>query len=296
MVENTSYSPFGAVLEGGSASRYDYTGQEYDSVLGDYDYNARMYNAEWGQFSQPDKLNSYPGQDNIKMRSVYNPQSINPYSYVLNNPYYYKDNNGLWAVIAQGGYGVGVGPTSGSTAINLGICYSADYGLQFGFFGSESWGTTYGLGVEYAVGASISPRAKSFDDLMGDSDTKGISAAFGHGGSIDVSTSSNDDSMKSYSFMYSPGLSLEFHSLSTDSSGSYFTLFYPQYSYFSYNTHSNSYERTSSSSASGGSGVNIQYDTFGRVKGGKIGDIGMSEGFANLFNKYFGKNSAKSKK
>src|SRR3989338_8952728 len=38
IVQNTTYSPFGEVLTGGS-SRFDYEGKEFDTVVGDYDFH-----------------------------------------------------------------------------------------------------------------------------------------------------------------------------------------------------------------------------------------------------------------
>ncbi len=86
VMENTTYSPFGEILTGGEQSRYDYTGKEYDSVVKDYDFNARKYKAEWGLFTQPDTL----------IANLYEPQNLNRYSYVLNNPYRYKDTDGKY--------------------------------------------------------------------------------------------------------------------------------------------------------------------------------------------------------
>lgn len=84
VIENSSYDPFGNILSGGEETRYDYTGQEYDSIMGDYDYNARRYNPEQGQFSSPDKIIS----------NAYNPQMLNAYAYALNNPFIYIDPDG----------------------------------------------------------------------------------------------------------------------------------------------------------------------------------------------------------
>ena len=83
-IENTSYSPFGEILAGGSKSRFSYTGQEFDSLIQDFDYHARRYNPKWGQFLQPDTL----------LPNVYDPQQLNRYSYAKNNPYRYTDNAG----------------------------------------------------------------------------------------------------------------------------------------------------------------------------------------------------------
>jgi RHS repeat-associated protein len=82
--ETTFYSPYGEISSGGSVSRYDYTGQEYDSVIGDYDYNARRYKANLAQFVQPD----------VSFPNVYDPQQLNRYAYAKNNPYRYIDESG----------------------------------------------------------------------------------------------------------------------------------------------------------------------------------------------------------
>ena len=84
VIENTTYSPFGEIVEGGTTSRYDYEGQEYDSVVGDYDFNFRKYKAEWALFTQPDTL----------IQNVYDPQSLNRYMFERGNPYRYTDESG----------------------------------------------------------------------------------------------------------------------------------------------------------------------------------------------------------
>ncbi len=84
VVESTTYSPHGEILSGGVTSRFDYTGKEYDTVVGDYDYNFRKYNQAWGIFTQPDSL----------LPNVYDPQQLNRYSYARNNPYRYTDTSG----------------------------------------------------------------------------------------------------------------------------------------------------------------------------------------------------------
>ncbi|MBT3282407.1 MAG: RHS repeat-associated core domain-containing protein [Cryomorphaceae bacterium] len=85
-VEETSYLPFGEALEGGS-DRYTYTGQEKDSTGLMY-YGARYYSPFLRQFTQPDTI----------IQDYYNPQNLNRYSYVLNNPYKYTDPDGHFAV------------------------------------------------------------------------------------------------------------------------------------------------------------------------------------------------------
>lgn len=87
VLEYTDYEPFGSIIEGGEVSRYDYRNKEYDSLVGDYDLGARRYNAEWARFTQPDTIIPNP----------YNPQTLNRYSYALNNPYKYQDSTGHYA-------------------------------------------------------------------------------------------------------------------------------------------------------------------------------------------------------
>ncbi len=82
VVEETEYKPFGGVLSGGEAD-FLYTGKELDDT-NLYYFGARYYNTEMRQFTQPDTI----------IPDLYNPQSLNRYSYVLNNPYKYVDPTG----------------------------------------------------------------------------------------------------------------------------------------------------------------------------------------------------------
>ncbi len=61
-----------------------YTGQRWDADLGLYDYRARTYDPALGRFIQPDTVVPEPGD----------PQSLNRYAYVLNNPLRYNDPSG----------------------------------------------------------------------------------------------------------------------------------------------------------------------------------------------------------
>lgn len=89
LVEETRYYPFGAVRSGGSQSRYLYTGQEADPETGLYYYNARFYHPNLRRFTQPDLLLPNPTD----------PQQLNRYSYVNNNPLKYVDPSGKVALI-----------------------------------------------------------------------------------------------------------------------------------------------------------------------------------------------------
>jgi RHS repeat-associated protein len=61
-----------------------FTGQPYDTETGLYYYQSRYYDPELGRFIQPDSIIPDPGSS----------QSLNRYSYVLNNPLKYIDPSG----------------------------------------------------------------------------------------------------------------------------------------------------------------------------------------------------------
>lgn len=87
--EVISYYPFGETLDDTGLREiinvpYKFTGQELDSETGLYNYNARLYSPDFGRFISPDTIVSDPT----------NPQSLNRYSYVLNNPLNYTDPTG----------------------------------------------------------------------------------------------------------------------------------------------------------------------------------------------------------
>ena len=82
-IEETTYYPFGSVFEGGN-SRYTYTGKETDSTGLSY-YGSRYYSA--------DVLRGFTQADTL-IPDTYDPQALNRYSYVLNNPYKYVDPSG----------------------------------------------------------------------------------------------------------------------------------------------------------------------------------------------------------
>ena len=63
-----------------------FTGQRWEASLGLYDYRARFYDPTLGRFLQPDPIVPEPG----------NPQALNRYAYVYNNPLRYTDPSGHW--------------------------------------------------------------------------------------------------------------------------------------------------------------------------------------------------------
>jgi len=79
VVEHYEYTAFGfAKCSTGSAFQVSnrYTGQVLDDETGLYYYNSRYYDPVLGRFIQPDTIVPYPD----------NPQTLNRYTYVNNNP------------------------------------------------------------------------------------------------------------------------------------------------------------------------------------------------------------------
>ena len=103
-VEETTYYPYGLILSGGTTENRLYTGKEKDSTDIHY-FGARYYDPYMRRFIQPDPV----------IQNVYNPQGLNRYSYVLNNPYKYVDPDGRF--VAEATLIVGALATLASTAI-----------------------------------------------------------------------------------------------------------------------------------------------------------------------------------
>ena len=85
--QELAYYPFGAtrVTTGSADVAYKYTGQEFDSSTDLYFYQARYYDPHLGRFISADTIVPKP----------FNSQSLNRYSYVLNNPLNYVDPTGF---------------------------------------------------------------------------------------------------------------------------------------------------------------------------------------------------------
>src|SRR3989344_3099931 len=105
VVEQTFYEPFGGIVSGGNTSRFYYEGKDFSPVINEYDFNFKKYNPDLLIFTKPDSIIS----------NVYDPQSLNKYSFELNNPYRYTDPDGKIpiTIIAGGVAGLFVGGTQG---------------------------------------------------------------------------------------------------------------------------------------------------------------------------------------
>jgi len=80
------YYPYGEILDNSisNITDYLYTGKEWDAESGLYYYGARYYDPKLARFISADTIVPEP----------FYPQTLNRYSYVLNNPVKYTDPTG----------------------------------------------------------------------------------------------------------------------------------------------------------------------------------------------------------
>lgn len=103
-ISEVRYKPWGETryTYGTTTTTYRFTGQRQESALGGSDglyfYNARWYDPTIGRFTSPDTI--VPGTGN--------PQALNRFSYVYNNPMGYVDPSGHFGCIVNSGVNVTV--------------------------------------------------------------------------------------------------------------------------------------------------------------------------------------------
>lgn len=153
IVEYTFYSPFGEVLGGGKADFKLYTGQ-FGDMTGQYYYGARYYKPGTAQFIQPDSV----------IPDIYDPQMLNRYAYVRNNPYSYTDESGNIVVPAIVAVAVGAGAVVGGINFVSTYVKTGDVGKAFQSGSITALGTTGSVaagsllaagGIIAAAGATI---------------------------------------------------------------------------------------------------------------------------------------------
>jgi RHS repeat-associated protein len=79
------YEPFGKAIIPSTYAQDEFTGKEYHSATDMYYFGARWYDAEAGRFAGVDPLVTQPE----------NPQQLNAYGYVINNPVNFTDPTGM---------------------------------------------------------------------------------------------------------------------------------------------------------------------------------------------------------
>jgi RHS repeat-associated protein len=84
-------APFGEIFAGGSTDPYLFTGKERDAESGNDYFGARFYSSNMGRFMSPDWAT---GAEPIPYSRLDDPQTLNLYAYVRNNPSSHLDADG----------------------------------------------------------------------------------------------------------------------------------------------------------------------------------------------------------
>src|SRR3989337_2706736 len=105
VVNTYEYDPWGKVLSSNEqvSNPYRYAGYRYDETTGLYYLQKRYYKPEILRFLTKDL---YPGD-------LRNPQTLDFYNYVKNNPINYVDPTGLWYIDINASIGYWIGITGG---------------------------------------------------------------------------------------------------------------------------------------------------------------------------------------
>jgi RHS repeat-associated protein len=110
--DDSDYYPFGGerVISTGPGNQYKFTGKERDSESGNDYFEARYYASSMGRFLSPDWSTKI---EPVPYSKLDDPQSLNLYSYVGNNP--------LVRVDADGHVAAGSGCRQGAAACSAAI-------------------------------------------------------------------------------------------------------------------------------------------------------------------------------
>jgi RHS repeat-associated protein len=161
VVENTIYEPFGEVYSGASSSRFDYTGKETDDTGLQY-FGARYRNPSTIVWTQPD----------VVIPNIFDPQELNRYAYVKNNPYKYTDPDGRDAVIVNYDLGNAINYQHSSLVVG-----NDNEGWIAFFYGTgEGYKNNLVALVtdEKSKGAIILGKGKTWQKALNDLESKGV--------------------------------------------------------------------------------------------------------------------------
>jgi RHS repeat-associated protein len=181
--ERISYLPYGLPRQT-SQELYQYTGQEWESDFGFYDYDARQYNPTIMRFMQADKTIPNP----------YYPQALNRYSDTFNNPLKYSDPNGNNPVLVAYGIGSWVGLFKYiNHQLETGGGWNENEARTASYTEGATWaGTTAVLGGIFAVSGKIT------EGLLGTEGTVGVGGTKATPTSANLATSDANTIIKVY--------------------------------------------------------------------------------------------------
>lgn len=163
VVEESVFYPYGSERKrfGTFTSDYRFTGKELDDETGLHYFGARYYDAQTGRFVSVDPLYVDVSAKNLHDPLLSKNEFVNLYSYSINNPIRFIDNNGLNIkdfLIAFGSEAAG----SVADATGRGINFALTHGKPFDEFGAAIKGATQ---AKFA-GRNLSTSLKSIGPSM----------------------------------------------------------------------------------------------------------------------------------
>ena len=198
-VEEIFYKPFGEAVQdtGGLSLNHKYTGQELDAETGLYFYNARYYNPKLGKFVSADSVVPDP----------VNPQSLNRYSYVINNPLRYSDPTGHnWFQDRLGdveNFLDDVFGKAGITVEGAGVSAETNFGGNTSIGGNVSAGGNTNFGGNVSVGGYNPTTGEIYGT---DSHPAPTSNPYSYSEAGSASVSAGGHGLHLYSYAYYPGV------------------------------------------------------------------------------------------
>jgi len=196
-IQTLDYFAFGEQRINDKAGAFDeqveYAGSEYDHNTSLNYMNARYFNGNQGRFISEDPIFLLAGSQNFDSKwntnwrnipkgdeialSEYlsNPQNLNSYSYVTNNPLKYIDPTGEFEVHFSLTTNMGLGGSAGSVW-SFGFASDGSYGA------SSSWQAGGFAGADLSVGMGLGySNAKTWNDIQGKNNYVGGGAKLGVG-------------------------------------------------------------------------------------------------------------------
>ncbi len=160
------YDPYGATVThtGAVDLKHQFTGQEKDDSTGLHYYNARYYDSQLGRFITADWI----------VESSANPQILNRYSYVGNNPIRYIDPTGNCFLVC-----IVIGAVIGAISAGIQSGWDGKTVATGALFGAIGGGVAGGVGSQFSnafIGSIVGGAA-------GGATVGGLSAAY-YGGDI----------------------------------------------------------------------------------------------------------------
>ena len=220
------YYPFGATRHTHApvvflGAPYGFTQKEADVESELHYFEARYLGAGLSRFMSTDPKFANPAMLSKEDLSSYlsQPQKINLYSYVLNNPLKYSDPTGLdedKSVIALGvgvSGGIGEAPFSLSGTAGVGIYYELgsddSFSKSFGFYATAGAGGQYGTPASGDASVVFSYNNKGLQSFAGDSTEYG--GSLGAGPSLGADVAFSDTGGQTMSISVGAGAGGEAH-------------------------------------------------------------------------------------